>query len=110
MPNGRFGMQPVDVEHINAAGLELAEGVIEAGADEGGKRRVVRAIVLENLGEGRFVIAAGLLIAAPGIDAEAAGASLVLSGGLAKGKITFAAIDPQFDDQRRAQRRDKVVS
>jgi hypothetical protein len=80
MPNGRFGMQPVDVENIDAAGLELSERVIEAGADERGELRVVRAVVLGNLGKGRLVIAAGLLISAPRIDPEAAGAGLVFRG------------------------------
>jgi hypothetical protein len=80
MPNGRFGMQAVDVEHIDYAGLELFKGIIEAGADECGELCVVRVVVLGNLGEGRLVVTAGLLIAAPGIDPEAAGASLVFRG------------------------------
>ena len=70
----------------------------------------MRAVMSTHIEERRFIIGAGVAIAAPMIDREAAGGCLVLDRRLAKSKITLAAIGSQLDQNPRLQLRDQVIS
>src|SRR6478672_8579410 len=89
--------------------FEFAERLIEIGAEQGRERFVVGAIVFRHLGESRLIVTAGVLIAAPGINAKTAGAGFVLESGLAEGEINIAAIDAELDEEGRSQHRHEVV-
>ena len=109
MANGRLGMQTVEVKEIDALGLKFLEDGIEAGPDQGGEGFVIGSIVGGNLCERRFIITTHMLITAPRIDPKASGPGLVFRRRLAKGEITFAAINAQLDEHPGLERGDEVV-
>ena len=62
-------------------GLGLVKAIargIEARSDQSRESRVMRTVMLINVGEGGLVVAAGVGIAAPVIDRKTTRASLVL--------------------------------
>ena len=107
--HGLLRMESIEVENVDALRLELGERVIEAGTQKRGERFVVCSIVRGDLGKSGLVITAGLLVAAPGIDAETSRAGVVLGRGLAKGEIAFAPIDTELDEKRRSQCGHEVI-
>jgi hypothetical protein len=102
-------MQSVEMKDIDAVGLELVERVVEARTDEGRERVIVHLVMPGDLRESCLVVIAGVLIAAPGIDSETSGPGVVFDRSLAKGKKTFASVDPELDKDRRFQERDEVI-
>ena len=109
MSDGGLGMQSIEMEHVDAFRFKFGERIVKVGTEQTRERFVVRAIMFGDLGKRGFVVTAGVLIAAPGIDAETARAGLVLHDGLAEREITFPAIDAELDEQRRLQHRHKVI-
>ena len=109
MSDRGLGMQPVEMENVDAFRFKFGERIVKVGTEQTRKRFVVCAIMFGDLGKRGFVVTASVLIAAPGIDAETARAGLVLHGGLAEREITFPAIDAEFDEQRRSQHRHEVI-
>src|SRR5205814_10052881 len=63
-----------------------------------------------HLSKGGLVITPRMLIAAPGVDPEAARASLVFHRRLAKSEITFPAIDAELDEQSGFQHRHEIIA
>ena len=104
-----LGMKAVDVEKVDALGLKSFARIVEAGPDQGGKRFVIGSIVTGDLGKRRLIIAARMLIAAPGIDPKTSGAGFVFRGRLAKGEVAFAAIDAQLHEHTGFEHGDKIV-
>ena len=78
MPSGLCRMVTVDVQQVNALWLEAIARGIEARSDQSRESRVMRTVMLINVGEGGLVVAAGVGVAAPVIDRKTTRASLVL--------------------------------
>src|SRR6266446_6277799 len=102
-------MQAVEVKEIDALGLKFFEDGVEAGPDQGGERLVIGSIVGGNLCERRFIITTNMLITAPRVDPKTSGPGLVFRRRLAKGEITFAAINTQLDQQVGLEHGDEVI-
>jgi hypothetical protein len=99
----------VEVKKIDALRLKSFTGVVEAGPDQSGERFVIDSIVGGDLCKRRLIISTRMLIAVPRIDPKTLGARLVFHRRLAEGEITFAAINPQLDEQTGFERGDEVI-
>src|SRR5260221_14109695 len=99
----------VDVEKVDALRCKAISRVVERRPDNRRERRVIAAVVRFDRSESRLVVTPGVRIAAPMVDRVTTGAGLVFERRLAEGKITFAPISPELDEQTRFQLRDQVV-
>jgi hypothetical protein len=65
--------------------------------------------VLTNLGKRGLIVFTCVLIAAPGVHAEATRPGLVFRRRLAKGEVAFTSIDSQLDENDRPESCHQVV-
>ena len=98
---GLVGVETVDVEQVDAAGLEATGRLIERGTHQLGKLPIAGVVIPGEFVEYLLPVEAGMRIAAPRIDGKA---SCIESGALdrlGEGRIGIAVVGAELDQQLR---------
>src|SRR5262249_47302318 len=107
MADGLVGMQAVDVQKVDRRLLEMWQRVVEGRANEAGKSPIARSMESREIAIDLLGVKAGVLIAFPGIDGEAASWQAQHLHRLAHGGIGHARVSSEFDNCRWPQNIDK---
>ena len=102
--HGVVGVQAVDMQQVDAAGDEAWQRIVEAAAEQGGEGAVVGVVEGLQIGIGAVVIGAGMGVALPGVDGEAAGGQAAGGDGVADRRIGDAGFGAELDGDPRGLR------
>lgn len=109
MTYGFVGMQTIDVQKINGAVLKFRERIVEASPQEIRELPIIAIVVLVDVIEDFFAIAADVLVSLPLIDGVTRAGKLLLFNRLAEGEIGFTPVGAQFDQKTRLYGRDQII-
>jgi len=110
LAHGLVGVQPVDVQQVDAVGLEVRQRVVEQHAHQVGEAAIVLARVVLHVAEDRVVVLVGVRVAFPGVDGVAQALDVVLEHRLAEREERQPVVGAELDQHLRAQRLDDVVA
>ena len=87
VPDGLIGVQPVNVQEVDGAILNLVERLVEGATEQGGEGAEPLIMEAAQFLEYLFAVLARLMVAAPGVNGVAADREVLAGGGLAERSV-----------------------
>jgi hypothetical protein len=100
------GVAPVDVQQIDCAVGEVREGFVEGRPNQPRERRELARVIALPFLEHAFIVEAGLIVAAPGIDGVGGGRQRQQLNRLRERRVAVARLRAELDEGARPRRLD----